>query len=582
MRIQNKLLLVTLALVVLLIFITGCLFAHYGETSGIEQLTGQMQALAETLSLQLESRIQQMDLALLFMLSDPDFLSSISYYTMPGRDVDANKLLVSNSGGVINRVIKSYAIHKTIYRATLFTSFGDYFSSHFQSPAPSKAAVLETIASLSWTEEAQSRQGRMLLLTPYSDPWSQEHCYVYGVARALRTTSGATCYLEIQNKMDEITTMLNSPGLSGAYAGIYAQDGSVFYVPEDAVPVQNSLLAVSPVNAYGLSVRVWQSREAALAMLRPHRLQVAALCAVALFVSAAYLYFASRRITKPIRIIRHMMERTALETLDTSQIPSGGDELKALSRAFNDLCLRLKAAVAAQMQAQQRETRALMDALQAQVDPHFLFNTLNVIAGRAMVIGDDEIVSTCDEIASMLRYSADTRQKTATIRTEAAHFTTYLALMKKRYRSKLNYHIDLAEALLEEPMPKIVLQQFAENAIRHGFSGAGETLTIQLTGRKAGGVWTIEISDDGAGFSPDVLKRLTRKLRASCQPGAPCAAEGGLSIGGMGILNTYARLRAFYGQKFRMTLFNGKNGGAHIRLSAPCKEDFDARNDRRR
>ena len=134
MRIQNKLLLVTLALVVLLIFITGCLFAHYGETSRIEQLTGQMQALAETLSLQLESRIQQMDLALLFMLSDPDFLSSISYYTMPGRDVDANKLLVSNSGGVINRVIKSYAIHKTIYRATLFTSFGDYFSSHFQSP----------------------------------------------------------------------------------------------------------------------------------------------------------------------------------------------------------------------------------------------------------------------------------------------------------------------------------------------------------------------------------------------------------------------------------------------------------------
>ena len=95
------------------------------------------------------------------------------------------------------------------------------------------------------------------------------------------------------------------------------------------------------------------------------------------------------------------------------------------------------------MQAQQRETRALMDALQAQVYPHFLFNTLNVIAGRAMVIGDDEIVSTCDEIASMLRYSADTRQKTATIRTEAAHFTTYLALMKKRYRSKLNYHIDL-------------------------------------------------------------------------------------------------------------------------------------------
>lgn len=162
----------------------------------------------------------------------------------------------------------------------------------------------------------------------------------------------------------------------------------------------------------------------------------------------------------------------------------------------------------------------------------------------------------------MLRYSTDTRERQATISREAAHLTTYLALMKKRYRQKLEYTVEIAPEIAQQPMPKLVLQQFSENAIRHGLAQTGRSLCFSLKGYAADERWVIEIADNGVGFAPDVLEKLRATLQEDGMP------QNGLSIGGMGIANTYGRLRAFYGAAFEMTLSNAETG-ARITLSAP-------------
>ncbi|MDO4548717.1 MAG: histidine kinase, partial [Clostridia bacterium] len=498
MRVQNKLLIVTLALVMILIVITGLLFFRFGENELIERSVTQMRALADTIALQLESRVQQMDFALLYMLSQPDFLSATSYYTMPGRAEEANRLLISENAAVISRVMINYAVNKNFYRASLFTPEGDYFSSRFQEPSPSSAEVKTRVSGISWTDLAQSKSGRMLLLSPYSDPWSEEDIRVYSAVRAISTPSGVTCFIEIQNKARDLDELLQPAYSFGGMSAIMSPDG-VFY-SKDGVLEKDDILAVSDTNQYGLSIRVWQSREAILEAFSPMKAQIFAVCGVAFILSATYLYLASRRITSPIRAILDSMDKTALDTLTNPPLPSGGDELKALNEAFSRLCERLKSAVDEAFSSQEREARAKFDSLQAQMDPHFLYNTLNVIAGRAMATGDDEIALMCSDIASMLRYSTDTKQRSSTIGLEAAHLNTYLALMKKRYRQKLVYTVEISPNIESEPMPKIVLQQFAENALRHGFDGSANALAFTLRGYSIDEYWHIDISDNGKGF----------------------------------------------------------------------------------
>ena len=114
-------------------------------------------------------------------------------------------------------------------------------------------------------------------------------------------------------------------------------------------------------------------------------------------------------------------------------------------------------------------------------------------------------------------------------------------------------------------MPKLVLQQFAENAIRHNLTRTGNALHFAMKGYSSDRFWKIEISDDGTGFAPEILTKLQEMIREN-------RMQDRLSIGGMGIANTYARLRRFYGTEFQMEFENTRTG-AMIVLSAPMRKE---------
>jgi two-component system sensor histidine kinase YesM len=574
LRIHVKLLILSFALVFALVALTGVLFYGYNERSALQKATNELYTVGEKLSLQVESRIQQIDVALLFVLSDPDFLSALSTYTMPGRDAERNRLILADSASTINRLFKSYAVDKHFHQIVLFDEVGDYFSSNFRVQTPSPARVIEMSRDIAWTGEAAKLQGKLLLVGPYRDSWSGQAQRVYGAARALKTVSGVTCYIEVQRAQAELDELLALGGFEGV--GVELMDeGGVFYAPEgQADAPEGAIVVTSEKNRYGLYARLTLDSAAVRGDLAPGALQIALICLMALAGSFFYIYFATRRLMRPLRTLQEAMDLTALDNLGGRLAPHSVDELKSLNDAFAGLCERLGGAVDEKMRAQRLELEARLDALQAQIDPHFLYNTLNVIMNRAMQIGDEEILSICEGIASMLRYSTGTERRLATLGEEKAHLETYLLLMKKRFRHRLHYAVDIPEEMLELRLPKMMLQPLAENAIQHGFAHKGGQMRVDVRAWTDGEYWRVEVSDNGEGFGEEVLKDLQEKL-AAVREGVFRPGAEGLSIGGMGLINTYARLHFHFGHACKMTIHNGATG-ARVEIRAPLRGEASA------
>lgn len=572
MRIHVKLLILSFALVVALVALTGVIFYRYNERAALQKTANELYTVAEKLSLQVESRIQQIDVALLFILSEPDFLSALSTYTMPGRSAERNRLILADSASAINRLFKSYAVDKHFHQIVLFDEVGDYFSSNFRAATPSPVRVAEVIEGISWIGDAAKLQGKLFLVAPYRNPWSATTQRVYGAARALRTVSGVTCYIEVQRAQAELDELLTLGGFEGV--GVELMDGGgVFYTPEQGrqgAP-EGAIVVTSEMNRYGLYARLTLDSAVVRADLAPGALQIVLICLVALMGSFFYIYFATRRLMRPLRTLQEAMDQTALDNLDGRTAPHSVDELKSLNEAYNRLCERLGGAVDDKMRAQRLELEARLDALQAQIDPHFLYNTLNVIMNRAMQTGDEEILTICAGIAHMLRYSTDTERRLATLGEEKAHLEAYLALMQQRFRHRLHYVVDIPEDMLALRLPKMTLQPLAENAIRHGFARKGGWMDVEVRARADRGAWRVEVTDNGEGFGEEVMQDLQRKLSAvrsgSFRPGAE-----GLSIGGMGLINTYARLHYHFGCACRMTISN-EESGARVEILVPPREE---------
>ena len=569
MRIHVKLLLLSFGLVVALVTLTGVIFYRYNERAAVQKTTNELYTVAEKLSLQVESRIQQIDVALLFMLSDPDFLSALSTYTMPGRGAENNRLILADSASTINRLFKSYAVDKHFRQIALFDDVGDYFSSDFRSKTPAPQRVIDVAEGIAWKDEAARLKGKLLLVAPHQDPWSAGTQQVYGAVRALKTASGVTCYIEVQRAKAELDELLTLGGFDGV--GVELMDDSgVFYAPagQPEAP-QNAIVVTSERNRYGLYARLTLNSAAVRAGLAPGALQIGLICLMALMGSFFYIYFATRRLMRPLRTLQEAMDQTALDNLDGRIAPHSVDELKSLNEAFSRLCERLGLAVDDKMRAQRLELEARLDALQAQIDPHFLYNTLNVIMSRALQTGDEEILILCEGIADMLRYSTSTEKRLATLGEEKKHLETYLTLMQKRFRHRLAYQVDIPEEMLGLWLPKMTLQPLAENAIQHGFEHKGGQMRVDVCARLEGECWRVTVEDNGEGFGEEVMRDLQRKLE-QVRSGAFRPGAEGLSIGGMGLINTYARLHFHFGPGCRMILSN-QESGARVEIVAPLQ-----------
>ncbi len=266
----------------------------------------------------------------------------------------------------------------------------------------------------------------------------------------------------------------------------------------------------------------------------------------------------SRNFLHPIKDLSDGMYRFKHGDLDTVVDIHSENEFGELAESFNDMTKRIKNLVETNKQSEQAKRRFELKSLQAQINPHFLYNTLDSIVWMAEAEMNDEVVEMTDSLAKLFRISINRGSEFVTVAQELEHIESYLKIQKLRYGEKLNYEIEADQSLLTCRIVKIIIQPIVENAIYHGIKKLATPGMIWIQVKDLGDRIEIMIQDNGVGMEEETMQKLLNRH-----------AHTGTSKGGIGVNNVDQRIKLYYGDEYGVHIESEVFEGTTITLTVP-------------
>lgn len=270
----------------------------------------------------------------------------------------------------------------------------------------------------------------------------------------------------------------------------------------------------------------------------------------------------TKKITTPLEALSRKAEDFGSGQFRSEPVPTDIRELATLDRGFDDMAERINALMEKQIEDQKYLHRAELELLQAQINPHFLYNTLDSIAILAENHREEDVVDMVTNLSSFFRNSLSKGKDLITLETEKKQVTSYLEIQSVRYSDKLQYEIDIPDDLLHVVVPKLILQPLVENALYHGIKNRRGMGTITITAETDGDDLLLRVKDSGAGMSAEQLEALKAGIYEERHTG-------------LGLLNVHKRIRLYcgepYGLDFESELGHGTT--VTVRLSKTLKTD---------
>ena len=279
----------------------------------------------------------------------------------------------------------------------------------------------------------------------------------------------------------------------------------------------------------------------------------------------------ARDLSNPIKELLMTIKNTRLKNLGKvkdHKVTTEISEIEELDGAFSEMRINLKHSTEALLEAQRQELKARMLALQSQMNPHFLYNTLTNISVMAEEGLSEGIVEMCEHVSFLLRYFSLSKPSLVKVSEEFECSKKYLSIVKIRYKDYLKYAVTMDERLEAVKIPRNIIQPLVENAAKYGMNEA-MLWDIKVEGvlEKAG--WRIKVSDKGFGFSEEKLASLREKIDKINKHKEYLDLE----INGMGFINVYSRLKLTYEDKMFFEFRNDENGGAVVVIGADDLEN---------
>lgn len=260
-----------------------------------------------------------------------------------------------------------------------------------------------------------------------------------------------------------------------------------------------------------------------------------AIIAVLASVVCSVVY--SKAISRPIRDLSEEMKTITLNEYSGSTLESREDEIGILQDSFNHMISRNKELIAQQYQAKLEKRNAQLRALQAQINPHFMYNTLQVIGGMALEKDAPEVYSVTLALSDILRYSLNFSKEMVCLEEEVEYLKSYVMIQNERFGGKVQLKLELEPDTRKCLIPKLILQPLAENSFEHGLlNKAGDWLLTVESHITPEGDLLICIKDNGIGFDSERLAQIREKIELDTVK----ALNSGSHIG---LANVHARIK---------------------------------------
>lgn len=260
-----------------------------------------------------------------------------------------------------------------------------------------------------------------------------------------------------------------------------------------------------------------------------------AIIAVLASVVCSVVY--SKAISRPIRDLSEEMKTITLNEYSGSTLESREDEIGILQDSFNHMITRNKELIAQQYQAKLEKRNAQLRALQAQINPHFMYNTLQVIGGMALEKDAPEVYSVTLALSDILRYSLNFSKEMVCLEEEVEYLKSYVMIQNERFGGKVQLKLELEPDTRKCLIPKLILQPLAENSFEHGLlNKAGDWLLTVESHTTPEGDLLICIKDNGIGFDSERLAQIREKIELDTVK----ALNSGSHIG---LANVHARIK---------------------------------------
>jgi len=251
-------------------------------------------------------------------------------------------------------------------------------------------------------------------------------------------------------------------------------------------------------------------------------------------------YVASKRLTDPILQLKASMKQFEKGDFDAKANITVNNEVAELGESFNVMTERIKNLVAQELLIEEQKRISELQALQAQIRPHFLYNTLESIIWMSEIGENEKVIEMTSALSKLFRATTSNANELVTLKTEIDYVTNYMKIQKMRYQDKLNFRLDVDESLLQTKVIKLIIQPMVENAIYHGIKQLkGQGLIIVSAHAEEQKLY-IAISDNGVGFDKGILD------------GTPDFASKDES--GIGINNVKDRIKLFFGSEYGINI----------------------------
>ena len=273
----------------------------------------------------------------------------------------------------------------------------------------------------------------------------------------------------------------------------------------------------------------------------------------------------SRKLSAPLtQIYGYLSDTKAVSQYEELQMDyTGIIEIDKLKDSLNQAVHEQKESAEIQVHMKEQELHAQMLAMQAQMNPHFIYNSLNTIRAMNEEGMTDSISKMCNNITSILRYICSSKEQQTSLEEELEYCNEYLSCIKMRYGDSFSYNFEIPDKMLDLFFPKLSVQMLIENSVKYTTCITGPW-QILISGQTDSEKYFIEVSDNGIGFNSKTLQNLKEQMSSILETGN----LPNMDLGGMGLLNIFIRFYLIYGNHFIFDIQNHERRGSSVKIGA--------------